>query len=238
MRSSNCARAVRRAAFRHECEPAPEHGGRCGPSSARARPKRASAASENARAAWSTGSRAPVIRQARSCAAFRAHGLGAGRARGASPPPRHPAARSARRPPRGAWSARSPPARQVRERPRSCGDEGAGLTQTTRARDPARRRTHPKSARARRHALRVRRSARTQVNRSRALVDGFTQTRSSPGSGSHGGHKEPSCARPRRELRDCAANSICSRQQQFRSEKENGWQPGLPGLAEKWRESG
>ena len=121
--------------------------------SARRRPRRARAP------AGAPGSRAPVIRQARSRAAFRAHGLGVGRARGASPPPRHPAARSARRPPRGAWSARSPPARQVREGPRSCGDEGAGLTQTTRARDPARRRTHSKSARARRHALPVRRSA-------------------------------------------------------------------------------
>ena len=68
--------------------------------------------------------------------------------------------------------------------------------------------------------LLVRRSARTQVNRSRALVDEFAQTRSSPGSGSHGGHKEPSCARPRRELRDCAANSILRRQQQYRSVKE------------------
>ena len=221
MRSSNCARAVRRAAFGTSASPRPSTAGGAGRRplarvrSARRRPRRARAP------AGAPGSRAPVIRQARSRAAFRAHGLGVGRARGASPPPRHPGARSARRPPRGAWSARSPPARQVRERPRSCGDEGAGLTQTTRARNPARRRTHPKSARARRHALRVRRSARTQVNRSRALVDGFTQTRSSPGSGSHGGHKEPSCARPRRELRDCAANSICSRQQQFRAEKES-----------------
>ena len=69
--------------------------------------------------------------------------------------------------------------------------------------------------------LPVRRSARTQVNRSRALVDEFAKTRSSPGSGSHGGHKEPSCARPRRELRDCAANSILRRQQQYRSVKES-----------------
>ena len=64
------------------------------------------------------------------------------------------------------------------------------------------------------------RMAGPQVNRSRALVDEFAQTRSSPGSGSHGGHKEPSCARPRRELRDCAANSILRRQQQYRSVKE------------------
>ena len=110
--------------------------------SARRRPRRARAP------AGAPGSRAPVIRQARSRAAFRAHGLGVGRARGASPPPRHPGARSARRPPRGAWSARSPPARQVREGPRSCGDEGVGLTQSARARDPAQRRACPKPARA------------------------------------------------------------------------------------------
>ena len=70
--------------------------------------------------------------------------------------------------------------------------------------------------------LPARRSAGTQVNRSRALVDEFAQTRSSPGSGSHGGHREPSCARPRRELRERAANSILLARVRFRSGKESG----------------
>ena len=79
---------------------------------------------------------------------------GVARAGGAEPSRRRSSTLIARRHPVRALPPPRATARQAREQPRSCGAEGAGLAQTTRARDPARRRARPESARARRLACR------------------------------------------------------------------------------------
>ena len=87
-------------------------------------------------------------------AASRAQRGGVARAEGAEPSRRWSSTLIARRHPVRALPPPRATARQAREQPRSCGAEGAGLAQTTRARDPARRRARPESARARRLACR------------------------------------------------------------------------------------
>ena len=73
---------------------------------------------------------------------------GVARAGGAEPSRRRSSTLIARRHPVRALPPPRAAARQAREQPRSCGGEGAGLTQSARARDPAQRRACPKPARA------------------------------------------------------------------------------------------
>ena len=138
------------AAWTGPARPAAGSSGRRATRGARRRRRRA-------RAPASCGTRIPSSCDAPPRAPRAASGAqrgGVARAGGAEPSRRRSSTLIARRHP-----VRAPPppraaARQAREQPRSCGAEGAGLAQTTRARDPARRRARPESARARRLACR------------------------------------------------------------------------------------